>query len=93
MCPTRWITRNLDPLPCRIILGQLNGSRCNSSSTEAGVLIAYHQATARPLPKEVRTITGGGTRAPPLLFLQGKRMPAYLATHPFTRDAPRRSNG
>ncbi|GBM98559.1 hypothetical protein AVEN_186096-1 [Araneus ventricosus] len=39
----------------------LNDSRCNSSSTEAGVLLDYHQTTARPLPKEVRTITGGGT--------------------------------
>ncbi|GBN91462.1 hypothetical protein AVEN_205187-1, partial [Araneus ventricosus] len=40
--------------------GHLNDSRCNSSSTEAGVLKAYHQATARLLSKEVRNITGGG---------------------------------
>ncbi|GBL91696.1 hypothetical protein AVEN_71346-1 [Araneus ventricosus] len=30
----------------------LNDSRCNCPSTEAGVLIDYHQVTARPLPKE-----------------------------------------
>ncbi|GBO23524.1 hypothetical protein AVEN_188866-1, partial [Araneus ventricosus] len=30
----------------------MNDSRCNSSSTVAGALKAYHQATARPLPKE-----------------------------------------
>ncbi|GBM63490.1 hypothetical protein AVEN_205838-1 [Araneus ventricosus] len=45
--------------------GQLNDSRCNSSITEAGVLIAYHQATARPLPNDVRTITGPSITIPP----------------------------
>ncbi|GBM59947.1 hypothetical protein AVEN_4013-1 [Araneus ventricosus] len=30
----------------------LNDSRCNSSSNEAGVLVAHHLATARPLRKE-----------------------------------------
>ncbi|GBM25242.1 hypothetical protein AVEN_153424-1 [Araneus ventricosus] len=40
-------------------MGPLNDSRCNSSSTEAGVLIANHLATARSLPKEVRTISDG----------------------------------
>ncbi|GBM00051.1 hypothetical protein AVEN_214121-1 [Araneus ventricosus] len=35
-----------------------------ASSTEAGVLVANHMATARPLTKEVRTITGGGTYSP-----------------------------
>ncbi|GBL74771.1 hypothetical protein AVEN_243634-1 [Araneus ventricosus] len=39
--------------------GVLNDSHCNSSSTEAGVLVAYHQATDQLLSKEVRTITGG----------------------------------
>ncbi|GBL72669.1 hypothetical protein AVEN_127917-1 [Araneus ventricosus] len=37
--------------------GPLSDSRCNSSSTEAGVLVVNHLATARPLPKEARTIT------------------------------------
>ncbi|GBN47974.1 hypothetical protein AVEN_240496-1, partial [Araneus ventricosus] len=37
----------------------LNDSRCNSSSTEDGVLVAHHWVTARPLPKEVPTIIGG----------------------------------
>ncbi|GBL78132.1 hypothetical protein AVEN_143417-1 [Araneus ventricosus] len=36
--------------------GHLNDSHCNSSSTEAGVLIAYHQATARPHPMEVQRL-------------------------------------
>ncbi|GBO20458.1 hypothetical protein AVEN_178612-1 [Araneus ventricosus] len=30
--------------------GHLNDSRCNSSSTEARVLVVNHLATARPLP-------------------------------------------
>ncbi|GBM52939.1 hypothetical protein AVEN_60130-1 [Araneus ventricosus] len=34
-------------------------SLSNSSSTEAGVLTAYHQAMAQSLPKEIRTIIGG----------------------------------
>ncbi|GBM48290.1 hypothetical protein AVEN_134122-1, partial [Araneus ventricosus] len=34
-----------------------------ASSTEAGVLVANHLATARSLPKEARTITSGGTQA------------------------------
>ncbi|GBM65491.1 hypothetical protein AVEN_223588-1 [Araneus ventricosus] len=48
----------------------LNDSRCNSSSTESGVLIAHYQATARLLLKEVRTINGGATRG---LFWDGPR--------------------
>ncbi|GBM34564.1 hypothetical protein AVEN_77529-1 [Araneus ventricosus] len=45
--------------------GILNdSSRYDNSSTEARVLVAHHRATARPLPKEVRTITGGGTQSP-----------------------------
>ncbi|GBN12304.1 hypothetical protein AVEN_54866-1 [Araneus ventricosus] len=56
--------------------GHLNDRRCNISSTEAGVLTAYHQATARPLPKEVRTITGGEFQSS---YPQGKRVPVYLS--------------
>ncbi|GBL89390.1 hypothetical protein AVEN_225903-1 [Araneus ventricosus] len=44
--------------------GLVNDSRCDNSSTEAGVLIAYHHATARSLPKEELTIIGGSQ--PPL---------------------------
>ncbi|GBN64162.1 hypothetical protein AVEN_215715-1 [Araneus ventricosus] len=67
--------------------GVLNDSRCISSSTEAGVLVAHHRATARSLLKEVRTITGGRvTQPPPLLYPQGKRVRAYeAATPPCTR--------
>ncbi|GBO22826.1 hypothetical protein AVEN_60604-1 [Araneus ventricosus] len=42
----------------------LNDSRYISSSTEAGILMTCPQAMARPFPKEVRTITGGGTNSP-----------------------------
>ncbi|GBM03314.1 hypothetical protein AVEN_142592-1 [Araneus ventricosus] len=58
--------------------GQLNDSHCNSSSTEAGVLKAYHQATGRHPPKEVHTITGEGTHSPTITIPQEKRAPAYL---------------
>ncbi|GBM85985.1 hypothetical protein AVEN_186662-1 [Araneus ventricosus] len=64
--------------PCRSARLQLSGSHCNSSSTEAGVLVAHHRATARPLPKVVRTITDGRLGGPPLLNPEGKREPAYL---------------
>ncbi|GBN24230.1 hypothetical protein AVEN_102235-1 [Araneus ventricosus] len=63
-----------------------------ASNTEAGVLVANHLATARPLLKEVHTITGGGTQAPPLLYPHGKRFPVYLSgskSYPCTRGAPR----
>ncbi|GBM49844.1 hypothetical protein AVEN_191245-2 [Araneus ventricosus] len=56
-------TQELGPSPpCLGTLCRLNDSRFNSSSTEAGVPVAHHRATARPLPKKVRTITGGGTQ-------------------------------
>ncbi|GBM59776.1 hypothetical protein AVEN_6652-1 [Araneus ventricosus] len=44
--------------------GALNDSCCNSSNAEAGVLMVYHQVTARPFPKEVRTMEGGNTTFP-----------------------------
>ncbi|GBO37674.1 hypothetical protein AVEN_238125-1 [Araneus ventricosus] len=43
---------------------KLNDSRCNSSSTEAGDLIASHQATARSLQEVVRTMTAGRSQSP-----------------------------
>ncbi|GBM74383.1 hypothetical protein AVEN_161277-1 [Araneus ventricosus] len=36
-------------------------------------------ATARPLPYDVHTITGGGTQAPQITIPPGKREPAYLS--------------
>ncbi|GBO03809.1 hypothetical protein AVEN_249432-1 [Araneus ventricosus] len=60
-----------------------------ASSTEAGVLVANPLATARPLRKEVRRIIGGGTQAPPILYPQGRRVPAYLSgsySYPCTRS-------
>ncbi|GBM92562.1 hypothetical protein AVEN_222834-1 [Araneus ventricosus] len=65
---TRKSPENLDlSSPCLSVREQLNDSCCYSSSTEAGVLIAYHQATAQPLPKEVLLSLVKGLRAPPLL--------------------------
>ncbi|GBN82683.1 hypothetical protein AVEN_74686-1 [Araneus ventricosus] len=63
---------------CKYASGALNDCRCNSSSTKAGVLIAHHQATARPLPKELRTITGGGSQSPSIIVPSGWRESAYL---------------
>ncbi|GBN19455.1 hypothetical protein AVEN_270877-1 [Araneus ventricosus] len=62
-----------------------------TSSTEDGVLVVHHRATARPHPKEVRSITGGGIQALPLLYPQGKRLPAYLSgskSYTCTRGSP-----
>ncbi|GBM62975.1 hypothetical protein AVEN_131146-1 [Araneus ventricosus] len=47
-------------LSCLGIQGPLNNSGCNSSSSEAGVLIPII-GPALQLPKEVRTITGMGS--------------------------------
>ncbi|GBL72912.1 hypothetical protein AVEN_128100-1 [Araneus ventricosus] len=49
-----------------------------ASCTEAGVLVAHHRATARPLPKEVRTITGGGTQSPTITMLTGETSSCLL---------------
>ncbi|GBN10397.1 hypothetical protein AVEN_48129-1 [Araneus ventricosus] len=43
------------------------------------VLIAHHQATARSLPKEVRTITGGRAQSPTITMPPGKANLAYLS--------------
>ncbi|GBL94416.1 hypothetical protein AVEN_7382-1 [Araneus ventricosus] len=71
-----------------VATGNLNDSSCNSSSTEVGVLVAKHLATARPFPKEVCTITGGGSQRPAITIPQGKRVPSYLTgghSYPCTR--------
>ncbi|GBM99578.1 hypothetical protein AVEN_64399-1 [Araneus ventricosus] len=65
--------------------GHLNDSRCNSWSTEAGVLIAYQQATARPLLMEVRTITGGGTQSPTITIPPGEASARLLIRRPLIR--------
>ncbi|GBM93354.1 hypothetical protein AVEN_159723-1 [Araneus ventricosus] len=58
--------------------GNLNGSRCNSSSTEARVLVAI--TDHGPTPPEIGTYSHlSGNRAPPLIYPQGKREPAYLS--------------
>ncbi|GBM38495.1 hypothetical protein AVEN_24588-1 [Araneus ventricosus] len=69
--------------------GHLNDSSCNSSNTEFGVLIPYHQATARTLPKELRTVTDGGTQSSPLLYPKGSEclLTYWAATHPCTPGA------
>ncbi|GBO19373.1 hypothetical protein AVEN_18506-1 [Araneus ventricosus] len=65
-----------------------------ASSTEAGVLVANHLATARPLTKQARTITSGGTQAPLLVYPQRRRVTAYLSdsnSYPCTRGVLRGS--
>ncbi|GBM02760.1 hypothetical protein AVEN_40826-1 [Araneus ventricosus] len=52
--------------------GHLNDSRCNSSSTETGVLVANHLAMDGPLAKEVRTITGGGIQSSTITIPPGE---------------------
>ncbi|GBM23523.1 hypothetical protein AVEN_153092-1 [Araneus ventricosus] len=52
--------------------GHLNDRRCNNSSTETGVLVANHLAMAGPHPKEVRTITGGGTQSSTITIPPGE---------------------
>ncbi|GBM24762.1 hypothetical protein AVEN_182386-1 [Araneus ventricosus] len=72
--------------PCSAVASRpLNDSRCNSSSTEAGVLIAYHQATARPLPKEVRTIASEGTQSPAITIPPGEASTRLLIRRPLIR--------
>ncbi|GBM18767.1 hypothetical protein AVEN_134304-1 [Araneus ventricosus] len=74
-----WLNHKSNPVLPRHP-GTLNDSRCSSPSTEAGVLIANHLATARPLPKEVRTITGGRQHmSNHFLYTQGRRVPASLS--------------
>ncbi|GBM16692.1 hypothetical protein AVEN_91112-1 [Araneus ventricosus] len=65
--------------------GHLNDSHCNSSSIEAGVLIAYHQAAVRPIPKEVRTITGGGTHSSTITIPPGEASARLLILRPLIR--------
>ncbi|GBM71036.1 hypothetical protein AVEN_272382-1 [Araneus ventricosus] len=68
--------------------------RYDSSSTETGVLVAHNRATARPLPKEVRTITGGGIQSPHNHFCahRGSKFlltyPAATHIHIFTEPLP-----
>ncbi|GBM70649.1 hypothetical protein AVEN_206870-1 [Araneus ventricosus] len=62
-----------------------------ASSSETGVLVGHHRATALHLPKEVHTITGGGTQSPTITIPLGKRLPAYLPdskSYPCARGAP-----
>ncbi|GBM18421.1 hypothetical protein AVEN_72757-1 [Araneus ventricosus] len=65
-----------------------------ASSSEAGVLVAHHLATARLLPKEVRTILVNGPRAPTIAIPQEKtsscllirqQLILVLAVHPVGR--------
>ncbi|GBL75370.1 hypothetical protein AVEN_194567-1 [Araneus ventricosus] len=61
-----------------------------ASSTDAGVLVAIHLATVRPLPKEVCTITDGGTYSPTITIPQRSEflLTYQAATHPCSRCAP-----
>ncbi|GBL90443.1 hypothetical protein AVEN_135301-1, partial [Araneus ventricosus] len=59
--------------------GQLNDSRCNSSSTEAGVLVPITRPWPDPFRKRLsRTITGGGTRSPTITMPTGEMSSCLL---------------
>ncbi|GBO38147.1 hypothetical protein AVEN_29973-1, partial [Araneus ventricosus] len=63
--------------------GILKGSdRYDSSSAEAGVLVAHHQATARPFPKDPRNIIGLGTLATVIVYNAGLWGSEFLLTYP-----------
>ncbi|GBM38458.1 hypothetical protein AVEN_120819-1 [Araneus ventricosus] len=65
--------------PTLDLSGILNDSdRYDSSSIEAGVLVAHHRPTARPLPKEVRTIPGGRTQSPTITIPTGEASSCLL---------------
>ncbi|GBM42188.1 hypothetical protein AVEN_261163-1 [Araneus ventricosus] len=70
----------------RLDTRELNDSgRYDSSSAEAGVLVGNHLATARSLPKEESTITGGRvTQLPTLLYhrLGESQLTYTAASHP-----------
>ncbi|GBM95951.1 hypothetical protein AVEN_94276-1 [Araneus ventricosus] len=55
------------------------------STTEDRVLIAYHQATARPIPKEVCTITGRGIHRPSNTIPPGEASARLLIRRPLIR--------
>ncbi|GBN20907.1 hypothetical protein AVEN_207304-1, partial [Araneus ventricosus] len=78
--------------------GHLNDSRCNSSRIEAGVLIVYHQATSRSLPKAVAVfctdvrgarLVSREPRVPPNLFdVQRSDKPTVNLRHWVGRMGP-----
>ncbi|GBM72455.1 hypothetical protein AVEN_6987-1 [Araneus ventricosus] len=66
--------------------GYLNESRSNNSSTEAGVLTAYHQATVRRLSKRVRSITGEEIQSPSITILPEETSVRLLIRRPLIRE-------
>ncbi|GBN49706.1 hypothetical protein AVEN_263052-1 [Araneus ventricosus] len=65
-------------------LSHLNDSLRNSSSTEAGVLIACHQATARHIPKKISAITGGGIQSLTITILPREASARLRIRRPLT---------
>ncbi|GBL86789.1 hypothetical protein AVEN_96028-1 [Araneus ventricosus] len=72
---------------------RLNDSSSNSSSTEVGVLVAYHRVTARSLPLEVRTITGGGTQSPTIIISTREESSCLLIRQQLISVHPPRGRG
>ncbi|GBM13141.1 hypothetical protein AVEN_64352-1 [Araneus ventricosus] len=54
--------------------GNQNDSRWNISSTEIGDIIAYHHATARPLPKAHHYYTPRGSEHPLAYSASGRKL-------------------
>ncbi|GBM08707.1 hypothetical protein AVEN_52780-1 [Araneus ventricosus] len=77
------------PLTCLSIQGPVNNSRCNSSSSETGVLVAVTGHGPTP-PGGVHTITGGVTPSHHYCTLRrSENLLTYLAaSHPRTRCPP-----
>ncbi|GBM87072.1 hypothetical protein AVEN_16150-1 [Araneus ventricosus] len=61
------------------------------SSTEAGVQVANHLATAQPLPKEVHAITGGGAQSS-TITIPTREASSCLLTIPIPEMAPFQTN-
>ncbi|GBN00415.1 hypothetical protein AVEN_257809-1 [Araneus ventricosus] len=59
--------------------GLLNDSRCDSSSAEAGVLVAITDSSPTPPQRSSYYHRREVTRSPSLLYPPGKRDPAYLS--------------
>ncbi|GBM00326.1 hypothetical protein AVEN_32665-1 [Araneus ventricosus] len=88
--PAEKIRKSVSPCPALASGNNWMTAAAIASSTEAGALVANHLATARPLPKEVRTITGSGIRRPSIAILRGSEflLTYPAATHPCTRRVP-----
>ncbi|GBN31016.1 hypothetical protein AVEN_95144-1 [Araneus ventricosus] len=76
-----WQLENRITPPCRSVQILNDRGRYDISNTEAGFLVSHRWATARPLPEEVRTITGGETHSPTITMPTGEAVSCLLIWH------------